>query len=47
MGFERWIDDPARRTMANHVREALRSLGAVVTGAVVRKQFDKRRGTNT
>lgn len=35
VGFERWIDDPARRRMGAHVREAMRSLERVVLGSVV------------
>lgn len=38
VGFERWIDDPARRSMEARVREAMRSLGSVVLGSVVLKQ---------
>jgi AcrR family transcriptional regulator len=30
VGFERWIDDPKRRPMGAHMREAMRGLGAVV-----------------
>ncbi len=37
VGFERWIDDPKRRGMRAHVREAMRELGAVVGGSVVLK----------
>ncbi len=35
VGFERWIDDPKRRGMRAHVREAMRELGSVVRGSVV------------
>ncbi len=37
VGFERWIDDPAGRGMKAHVRQAMRELGAVVSGSVVLK----------
>ena len=30
VGFEQWMDDPKHRTMGHHVREAMRSLAAVV-----------------
>lgn len=30
VGFERWIDDPKRRKMGEHVREAMRALGPLV-----------------
>jgi AcrR family transcriptional regulator len=29
VGFERWVDDPRRRKMGHHVREAMRGLGAL------------------
>jgi len=34
VGFEQWIEDPARRRMGTHVREAMRRLEAVVLGSV-------------
>jgi AcrR family transcriptional regulator len=34
VGFERWAEDPARRKMGTHVREAMRLLEAVVGGSV-------------
>ena len=37
VGFERWVDDPKRRKMGAHVREAMRSLAAVVGESVVLK----------
>lgn len=30
VGFEQWIDDPQRRTMGHHVREAVLGLGTLV-----------------
>ena len=35
VGFERWADDPRRRKMGHHVREAMRGLEAVVLGSAV------------
>jgi AcrR family transcriptional regulator len=29
VGFERWVDDPRRRKMGHHLREAMRGLGAL------------------
>jgi AcrR family transcriptional regulator len=29
VGFERWVDDPKRRKMGHHVREAMRGLSAL------------------
>ena len=45
VGFEQWIDDPKRRSMGNHVREAMRGLGSVVVGSVVLKQATRGRAT--
>ena len=42
VGFERWNDDPARRKLGAHVRDAMRSLTAVVCGSVVLKQVASR-----
>jgi hypothetical protein len=30
VGFERWVDDPKRRKMEHHLREAMRGLGMLV-----------------
>ncbi len=35
VGFARWADDPRRRKMGHHVREAMRGLEAVVLGSAV------------
>ncbi len=43
VGFQRWIDDPARRRMGTHVREAMRGLASVVVGSVVLKPTASRR----
>jgi hypothetical protein len=30
VGFERWVDDPRRRKMGHHLREAMRGFGTLV-----------------
>ena len=45
VGFERWIDDPARRKMGTHVREAMRGLASVVRGSVVLDHATTPQGT--
>ena len=35
VGFERWVEEPHRKKLGAHVREAMRGLGAVVIGSIV------------
>ena len=37
VGFERWVDDPRRRKMGHHLREAMRGLGALAVEQVARR----------
>jgi AcrR family transcriptional regulator len=41
VGFERWVDDPRRRKMGHHVREAMRGLGALALEQVTTRGTDR------
>jgi AcrR family transcriptional regulator len=42
VGFERWFDDPKRRKMGDHLRDAMGGLGSVVLGPVLLDQVAPR-----
>jgi AcrR family transcriptional regulator len=42
VGFERWVDDPKRRKMRDHLRDAMGGLRSVILGSVVLEQVATR-----